>query len=103
MTEIERLKTLIDMPSGDNTKDGFLSLLLEQARSYALSYCRLDFADEAMLPVIVRMAAEDFGRAGGEGLSFRSVSGASESYRGDYSPQIMSQLRRFRRIGGPSC
>lgn len=103
MTQRDRLKVLIDIPAGDPSKDLLLELLLEQATAYFLSYCRRDFADESMMPLIVRMAAEDYGRSGGEGIAYRTASGASESYRGEYSPQIMTELRRFRRIGVVEC
>lgn len=100
MTDLAKLKLMLDIPEGDRTKDELLSLLLEQARVYLLTYCRREFADETMLPLILRMAAEDFGRCGSEGVSYRTVSGASEGYRDEYSPQIMTQLRRLRRPGG---
>ena len=103
MNECDKLKVLLDIPESDCTKDEILSLLIEMAHSYFLSYCRRNFADESMTPLIIRMAAEDYGKIGAEGLSYRSVSGLSESVRGEYSPQIMAQLRRYRRIGGPEC
>lgn len=99
----DKLKLLCDIPAGDTEKDGLLDLLIEQARSYLLTYCRVDFADESMTPLIISMAAEDWGRMGGEGISYRTASGVSESYRGDYSPKIMASLRRLRRLGGPRC
>ncbi len=103
MTEIYKLKLLLDIPESDKTKDEVLALLIEQARGYLLSYCHIDFADETMLPVILNMAAEDFGRIGGEGVSYRTASGTSEGYRGDYSPRIMTKLRGWRRLGCPVC
>lgn len=98
MTELEKLKLLCDIPAGDTDKDSLLLMLLSQAKAYLLSYCRVDFADESMTPVIVQMAAEDYGRLGGEGLSHRTVSGAAEGYRGDYSPKLLSAMRRYRRL-----
>lgn len=103
MTELHGLKLLLDIPEGDATKDGLLELLLGQAREYIISYCRCEYINEGMIPLIIRMAAEDYGKCGGEGISFRSASGASESYRGEYSPQIMCQLRRYRKPGGIVC
>ena len=103
MTELDRLKVILEIPSDDKTKDPLLTLLLEQAKDYILSYCRTDIIDERMRSALIAMAAEDFGRSGGEGLSYRTVSGASEGYMGEYSPRIMACLRRFRRIGGPVC
>lgn len=100
MNELEKLKLLCDIPAGDEGKDDLLSLLLEQARGYLLSYCRRDFADESMAPLIIKMAAEDYGRMGGEGLSHRTVSGLSEGYRGEYSPALLAAMRRHRRMGG---
>lgn len=102
--DVGRLKVLVDIPAGDVSHDELFSLLIDEARAFALNYCRLDFADERLNSVILRMAAEDYGRCGGEGLSSRSVSGSSEYYRDGYSAQVMSQLRRFRRMrGGGVC
>lgn len=98
MTELEKLKLLCDIPAGDTDKDSLLLMLLSQAKTYFLSYCRVDFADESMTPVIIQMAAEDYGRLGGAGVSHRTVSGASEGYRGDYSSKVISSLKRFRRL-----
>lgn len=103
MTMRDDLKLLCDIPAGDTEKDALFDLLIDQARSYLLTYCRRDFADESMTPLIIAMAAEDYGRLGGEGVSYRTASGASESYRGEYSPRIMTQLRTLRRLGGPRC
>jgi len=100
MTDLEKLKLILDIPGSDRTKDELLSLLLEQARAYLLTYCHRRFVDETTAPTVIQMAAEDFGRVGSEGVSYRTVSGASEGYRGEYSPKIMAQLRRFRRPGG---
>lgn len=103
MKELDKLKLFLDIPLPDKSKDDLLALLLEQARGYLLTYCRVDMIDERMARTVISMAAEDFGRMGGEGLSYRTVSGASEGYRGEYSPRIMAELRRFRRLGGPVC
>lgn len=103
MTMRDKLKLLCDIPAGDTERDALLDLLIDQARSYLLSYCRRDFADESMTPLIIAMAAEDYGRLGGEGVSYRTASGASESYRGEYSPKLTAQLRALRRLGGPRC
>jgi hypothetical protein len=100
VTDRDRLKLLCDIPSGESDKDMLLDMLLADARAYALSYCRRDFADEGLCSLIVQMAAEDYGRLGGEGVSYRTASGASESYRGDYSPKITAALRRHRRMRG---
>ena len=99
MTARDKLKLLCDIPAGETDKDELLDMLLSQAKSYALSYCRRELADESLSALILQMAAEDYGRLGGEGVAYRTASGASESYRGDYSPRIISALRRHRRMG----
>lgn len=103
MSDTDKLKAILEIPAQDKSRDELLAILLDRAKAYLLSYCRVDMADERMMPVVISMAAEDYGRMGGEGLSYRTVSGASEGYMGDYSPRIMAQLKRFRRIGGLSC
>ena len=77
MTDRDRLKLLCDIPSGESDKDMLLDMLLADARAYALSYCHRDFADEGLCSLIVQMAAEDYGRLGGEGVSYRTASGAT--------------------------
>jgi len=103
VTQKDKLKLCLDIPMADKSKDALLGLLLDRAASYVLSYCRLTLMPETLLDVAVSMAAEDFGRMGSEGVSFRTASGATESYRGEYSPQIMSRLRAHRRLGGPDA
>jgi len=99
MTDREQLKLLLDIPESDTTEDGRLDLFLAGAEAYFRGYCRVGVIREDMRPVIVAMAAEDYGRSGGEGVSYRTVSGASESYRGAYSDRTLGAMKRFRRAG----
>ena len=48
--------------------------------------------------VIIRMAAEDWGKSTALGVSRRSVSGLSETYHGSYSERVMSELRSLRHV-----
>lgn len=101
MTRLAELKLLLDIPQEESDRDFILLELLELAEKYALAYCRLDEADDFLASVIVRMAAEDYGALGGEGLSRRSFSGLTEDYRPAYSGNITAALRARRKPGIP--
>lgn len=101
MERIAELKLLLDIPQKEEDRDMILLELLAQAEKYALAYCRLSEADEFLSSIIVRMAAEDYGALGGEGITKRSLSGLTEDYRGAYSAPLISALRSRRKPGVP--
>lgn len=99
MAYISDLKIILDIPPEDLSRDCVLDFLLESARSYILSYCRIDELDGVLASCAVSMAAEDYGTLGGEGLDSRTVSGIAEHYRPRYSEKILDVLKRYRRPG----
>lgn len=101
MERIAKLKLLLDIPQAEEDRDFVLLELLAYAEKYALAYCRLTEADELLSDIIVRMAAEDYGALGGEGITKRTFSGLTEDYRGAYSAPIVSALRSRRKPGIP--
>ena len=103
MPGLSELKLRLGINANDRQKDEILVLLLGRAGTWAREYCRLaDGEDGALAPIIVEMAAHDYGVLGAEGVERRTLSGLSESYTPDYPEKIMSALRRFRRMGVPS-
>lgn len=101
MDRLSELKLLLDIPQEETERDFILLELLDYAEKYALLYCRRTEADVVLSSVIVRMAAEDYGALGAEGISRRTFSGLSEEYRPSYSAGITAALRARRKPGIP--
>ncbi|MGM9630373.1 phage head-tail connector protein [Butyricicoccus sp.] len=80
------------------TDDATLEVLLQNAQQYAVDYCNLAEYQDALNPVVFRMVCEDWNRKGSEGVASAAYAGLSETSAQDYSPQVMRQLRKHRRL-----
>lgn len=98
MAELDKLKLLLGIPAGRTDEDDLLSSLLLDAKAYAAGFCHVSGDDARLAGVIIRMAAEDWGKSTALGVSRRSVSGLSETYHGSYSERVMSELRSLRHV-----
>lgn len=93
---IEDLITLLG-DSADNYTNAQISLCLKMALSEVESYCNRKL-DAELEMVAQRIAIIKLNRLNTEGLSSQSYSGVSESYVNGYPEDIMSVLRRKRKI-----
>lgn len=96
MTEIEKLRKL----TGE-TDTELLTLLLEEAEEFALSYTNRTRSVEGMKKPVRDLAVITLNRMGTEGESGRSEAG--ETYSFDNAPkQIYDLLNKYRlvRVGG---
>lgn len=96
MNEIEKLKAL----TGEGNEK-LLSLLLEEAQEFALSYTNRTRMIDPLKKPVRDLAVIAYNRRGTEGESGRS--GGGESYSFDNAPkQIYDVLNRYRlaRVGG---
>lgn len=98
MVTVEKLRLLLEIPEEDDSASTLLAELIKAAEKYAADYCGLGSYEESLDPAVLRMAAEDYGRIGSEGMSYKYFSGFSETYRGTYSDQVKEMLRCRRRI-----
>jgi hypothetical protein len=96
MVTAKELRLLLEISDGDS--DELLEALIRAAERYAADYCGLDSYDSALDTAVLRMAAEDYGKVGSEGASYKYYSGFGETYRGTYSDQVKEQLRCHRKI-----
>jgi len=96
MLSAEMMRGQLGLAADDSGMDSLIGTLLEQTESYVRAYCRLRMDEEIPDFLLSQMVAEDYGRLAGAGLSSRTVSGASEQYRGDYSAGVLAVLRSLR-------
>lgn len=96
MTDVEKLKKL----TGESDED-LLSLLLDDAREFALSYTNRVELPSALQKTVRDLAVIALNRMGTEGESGRSEGGESYSFN-DAPKQIYDVLNRYRlaRVGG---
>ena len=93
---ITKVKLLLGIT--DTYQDNLLELLIDNAKSFAVSYCRLGAYTTKLDNIIPRMVVEDYNRMGGEGTDNQSFGGLNETYATDYSDQVYSMLKAYRRI-----
>ena len=100
MMTAEKMRVRLGLSADDGGMDTVIEQLLVQADAYARAYCRLRDDEDVPAWLIAQMAAEDYGRLDGAGVSSRSLSGLSETYRSQYSEGITAILRSMRHPGG---
>ena len=98
MSELDKLKLILGIPLPRTDEDDLLSALALHARAFAASFCHIPENDARLAGVVLRMAAEDYGKSDAPGVSRRSVSGLAESYLGSYSEAVMTELRSLRHL-----
>lgn len=93
------MRVRLGLSETDDHADALIDALLTEAEAYVRSFCRLRDTETVPDGLIARMAAEDFGRLDGAGLTSRAVSGATEHYLTDYSDTVRRQLTAMRHTG----
>lgn len=78
--------------------DTLLGQMLDNARAWAVDYCNLTAYDPKLDAAVWRMVCEDWNRGHSEGISSKAYGGISESYSAQYSEQVLTMLRKHRRL-----
>lgn len=96
MTELEKIKKI----TGESD-EALLSLLLEDAEKFVLSYTNRSTVPDALRKTVRDLAVIALNRMGTEGESSRNDGGSSYSFN-DAPATIYSVLNRYRlaRVGG---
>lgn len=100
MEMLSALREAVGLAVTDTSSDALLASLLARAESFGRRFCHLRAEETMPDDLLVRMAAEDYGRLDGAGLSRRTLSGAAETYLTNYGEGILSQLRALRHPAG---
>lgn len=93
---LDEIKTLLG-DTAANYSDAQISLCLKMALSEVQAYCNRELDLELEI-VAQRIAIIKLNKLNAEGLSSQSYSGVSESYIDGYPADIMTVLKRKRRI-----
>ena len=102
MVTPEEMRLLVGLDPDDGDKDALLARLLADAESYVRTFCHIPPETEVPDWLISRMAAEDYGRMEGAGVTSRTASGAAEYFRGTYSPDLRAAMSGMRRPAAPA-
>lgn len=97
MSNLDKVKLLVNVDLADTSKDNLLELLLQQAQNEFLQYTNRETMPENGDNVVIDMAIVKYNLLGAEGLQSQSYSGMSETYE-NYSPQLIKALNRYRKI-----
>lgn len=97
---LAELRETVGLSPEESTSDALLSALLRRAEAFGRLFCHLRSSESLPAHLLVQMAAEDYGRLEGAGLSSRTLSGAAEKYLGTYSEGTLTQLRALRHPAG---
>ena len=94
MNQLAILKIL----TNTEDKDALLLVLIDRARQEFLDYTKRIDVPAAAGSLITSMVVESFNRIGTEGFSNQEYSNISENYLDGYSANILSQLKRYRKV-----
>jgi hypothetical protein len=98
MSQLEKVKIRLDIT--DDTKDGLLEQLLEDADNEIKDYCNRDTLPTKALGLQRDLAIVYYNRQGAEGESSRSEGGISVSYSTEIPGNIKSRLTALRQLKG---
>ncbi len=96
MVTVTDMRERLGLSPDDGGADRLIASLIEDAESYARSFCRLKEGEDVPSHLLSQMVMEDYGRMDGAGVSSRSVSGVTEKYLSGYSDGVMRQLTAMR-------
>lgn len=93
---LSKIKILL---SADDTQDEIISLLIDMAKAEATAFCHMEEYDSKLDFVVMRMVIQNYNKIGNEGFSSTSFGGVmSENYLTNYSDDIITNLKRFRKL-----
>lgn len=93
---LDKIKILLGIT--DDSKDEVLSIFINMAKNYATVYCNLYDYDSKLDSIVIEMVIERYNKVGTEGVYKVTSSGVNETYISGYSPIIMRQLMKYRKV-----
>lgn len=98
MTIIEKVCALVGATAYDQRKRATIEALVEICKQEAVDYCNLDEYSEKLDNAVVQMVIQRMNRLNNEGIDSNSASGISEHFHNGYTTDVLSNLRKFRRL-----
>ena len=93
---LDKVKLLLGITTTD--EDEILTLLIEMIQDYIVNYCHLSEYSTDLDNIAIQMVLQTYNKIGNAGMTSISSNGHSENYLSDYSEDILTQLRRHRKI-----
>ena len=90
--------TNIQLLTNQTDKDALFMVLIDLARQEFLDYTGRENVPAAAEGLITSMVIEKFNRVGAEGFQSQNYSNISENYVDGYSANILSQLKKYRKV-----
>lgn len=98
MTIIEKVQAILGPTGMGDRKLQTLLALVEMCKDEATSYCNLDEYSEKLDNAVVQMVIQRYNRINNEGIDSNSASGINEHFHDGYTKDVMSMLRKYRRL-----
>lgn len=98
MTIMEKLEAILGPTGMGNRKFQTLSALVEMCKEEATEYCNLDEYTEKLDNAVVQMVLQRYNRINNEGIESTNASGINEHFSDGYTKDVMSMLRKHRRL-----
>lgn len=93
---LDKIKILLGLT--DDSKDELLSILIALCKDEAVDFCNLTEYNNKLDSAIIAMVIERYNKIGTEGLTSVSTNGINEDYINGYSENILSKLRKNRKV-----
>lgn len=98
MTIIEKLEAILGPTGMGNRKLSTLMALVDMCQEEAVAYCNLDEYDSKLDNAVVQMVLQRYNRINNEGVESTNASGINEHFCDGYTKDVMSMLRKHRRM-----
>lgn len=98
MTIMEKIQALLGPTASDSRRQATLEALVEMCKEEATAYCHLDEYTDKLDNAVVQMVLQRYNRINNEGVDSTNASGVRESFTNGYTKDILSMLRRHRRL-----
>lgn len=95
---LAQVKLLLGIDALNTDEDALLKYLIAACSDDAVEYCRMPEFDDKLERIVVQMVVVRYNLNGTEGVTQQSFSGVSESFSDGYPLDILSSLKRFRKI-----
>ena len=98
MTQLEKLKTRLNISLVDKSQDALLECILSDVEADMLAFTNRSELLPSMNSLQIKIAIIEYNKQGSEGMNSQSQGGVSQSWIDGLPQDIISSLTSFRRL-----
>lgn len=95
--KLQKVKIILDIAEDDISKDGLLTIYIQNAIDYIHDYTRVEEIPKSLNSVIIDMAVYQYQQRGVENMSTEAMGAMYQSFIQEYPGNIRKRLNPYRR------